>query len=97
MTNAVSYTRSSAPNVELIIIALGDMKMASIYYRIAIAVANKRGFPVIVQVSIRNSDPLRSVADIYEAIIVVFVVGQVRIELAVAVSRENIEDLVTNQ
>jgi hypothetical protein len=29
------------------------------------------------------------VADIYEAIIVVFVVGQVRIELAVAVSREN--------
>jgi hypothetical protein len=75
MTNAVSYTRSSAPNVEPIIIALGDMKMASIYYRIVIAVANKRSFPVIMQVSIRNSDPLRSVADISEAIIVVFVVG----------------------
>jgi hypothetical protein len=75
MANAVPYTRSSASNVEPVIIALGNMEMASIFCRIVVAVAYKRSFPVIMQIRIRKGNPFRSVAYIHEAIVVVFIVG----------------------
>jgi hypothetical protein len=57
--------------------------MASILAAVGITVAYERALPVVVDVGVRDSNPVRCMGDVNEAIIIVLVMVQVAGEVAV--------------
>jgi hypothetical protein len=64
MTSTISNTRSSASNIEPIIVMLSDMEMAGIFSCIVVAMANEICLPMVVEEGIGNCYPFRGVSDV---------------------------------
>lgn len=83
MTSPVSQTRRATSYVVPVVVVHRHMEVSGVLGSVVITMANKGSFPVIMEISVGDGDPFRCVGDIDQAIIVVFIVGQVRVKLVV--------------
>jgi hypothetical protein len=56
------------------VVVLGDVEVPGVLCRVAIAVADERRLPVIVQVCVGDGNPFGCVSNIHKTIIVVLIV-----------------------
>lgn len=57
-----------------VVVGIRDVQVAGVFGAVAVAVADKRGFPMVVDVVVGEGDPVRGVGNVEKAIVVVFVV-----------------------
>jgi hypothetical protein len=82
MTSAVSQRWSTGTDIRPVIVVLCNMEVASVFRGVVVRVADERSFPVVMEVSIGDCDPFRSMGDVHQTIIVVFIMIKVGIKLA---------------
>lgn len=85
MASSISETWCSAANVQPVVVVLSDVEMPGVFSSIIIAVPDEGGFVVIVEVGVGDCYPFRCVGDVDESVVVVFIVGEVGVQLAVSV------------
>lgn len=64
MACPISQARGSASNIVPVVIVLRNVEVTSVLGSIVIAVANQRGFPVVMEVRVGNCHPFRGVGNV---------------------------------
>ena len=69
--------RAAGVDVLEAVAVVGHGEMAGVFAAVVVGVADERALVVVVQVRVRNGDPVASVGDVEEAVVVVLRVGHV--------------------
>jgi len=75
--------RGTRSNVGPVVVGVGDVESTSVLISVAVRVTDQRSLVVVVEVSVGDGNPVRSVGNIKKTIIEVLVLGEIRGQLAV--------------
>lgn len=77
MTGTESQRRHTGSDIVPVIVVLSYCQVTGIFSGIAVRVADQRCFEVVVEIDVRDCDPVAGVGYIDEAVVIVFAVGEV--------------------
>jgi len=80
---AEAEERGARVDVLEVVVGVGDVQLAFVLGAVAVAVADERGLPVVVEVGVGDGDEVGPVGRVDGAVVVVLVAVQGRVELAV--------------
>lgn len=83
MAGSEAERRSTGVQVLPVVVVVGNSEMASILSRVAVRVSNKGCLPVVMEVVVGDGDPVTTVGDVKQAVVVVFVMVHVGGEIVV--------------
>lgn len=83
MRSAETQQRHAAVDVLPVVVSVGDAQLALVFAAVVIAVADERGLEVVVEVRVADGQVVRAVAEVCQAVVVVFARGQVGAEIEV--------------
>lgn len=79
VAGAKAKRRTARAKIQPIIVGVGDTKVANVLISIAVAMSNKTGLVMIVEVCVRDGDEVSSMGCVDQTVVVILIVVQVAV------------------